>query len=105
MKIHQIRSLARILLPCGAPRVILMWLVETVLPFRQAMLFREKRWQVKTPVSLKRKNTGNNLTFCFSALDPDNRLRYPPVSLSFDMQGKSWSSPDVWENLFDIEFL
>ena len=30
IKIEQIRSLARISLPCGAPRVIFMWLVETV---------------------------------------------------------------------------
>ena len=44
------------------------------------------------------------MTFCFSALDPEDRLRYPPVSLGFDMQGRSWASPDVWENLFGVEF-
>ena len=105
MKVHKIRSLARISLPCCAPRMIFMWLVETVLPYRQAILFRETWWWAKMAVNLKPKKSWKNVTFCISALDPDNRLRYPPVSLSFDMRGRSWSSPGVWENLFDIEFL
>ena len=92
-------------LPCGAPRFMFMWLVETVLPYRQAILFRETRWWAKMAVNLKRRKCGKNMMFCFSALDPENRLRYPPVSLSFDMQGRLWLSPGVWENLFDIDFL
>ena len=104
MKIDQIRSLARISLPCGAPRVIFMWLVETVLPYRQAILFRETRWWATMAVNLKPNKSGKTVTFCLSALDPEDRLRYPPVSLGFDMQGMSWLSPGVWENLFGTRF-
>ena len=51
-----------------------------------------------------RQNSGNKFTFWLTALDSENRLRYPSVSLGFDMRGRSWLSPGVWENLFDIEF-
>ena len=44
------------------------------------------------------------ITFCLIALDPDNRLRYPPVSLFFGMWWWFWLARDVWENLFGIEF-
>ena len=42
-------------------------------------------------------------TFCFTALDPDNRFRYPPVSLFFDMCFTFWDGRGVWENLVGTE--
>ena len=38
------------------------------------------------------------------SLDSKDRLRYPPVSLCFDMCLAFWSGRGVWENLFDTEF-
>ena len=51
------------------------------------------------------RNSGKNFTFCFIALDPEDRLRYPLVSLFFDMCWCLWLARGVWENLFDIEFV
>ena len=45
-----------------------------------------------------------NFTFCLIALDLENRLRYPPVSLFFDMCLTFWNGRGVWDSLFDIEF-
>ena len=45
-----------------------------------------------------------NPTFWFIALDPGNRLRYPLVSLFFDMRLMFWLGRGVWENLFDARF-
>ena len=55
-------------------------------------------------VNLVTNISGKNQTFSVTALDPDNRLRYPFVSLGFDMCRIDWCKPPVWENLFDIEF-
>ena len=44
-------------------------------------------------------------TFCFTALDPDNRFRFPPVSLFSGTCLTFWDRRGVWENLFDIEFV
>ena len=49
--------------------------------------------------------SGKNSTFCLIALCPDNRLRYPLVSLFFDMCWWLWLARGVWENLFDVEFV
>ena len=43
--------------------------------------------------------------FCLVALDPRDRLRYPPASVFFDMCWWSWMARGVWEHLFDIEFV
>ena len=43
--------------------------------------------------------------FCLIALDPQDRLRYPPVSLFFDMRWWFWLARGVRENLFDIAFV
>ena len=56
-------------------------------------------------VKMANRQPGKNFTFCLIALDPDNRLRYPPVSLFFDMCWWLWLARGVWENLFDIEFV
>ena len=42
--------------------------------------------------------------FWLAALNPDNRFRYPPVTLFFDMWWWLRSARGFWENLFDIEF-
>ena len=47
---------------------------------------------------------GGIFTFGIISLDPKDRLRYRSVSLGFDMCGRLWLRPGVWENLFDIEF-
>ena len=50
------------------------------------------------------RKSGKNFTFCLIALDPQDRLQYPPVSLFFDVCWWFWLARGVWENLFDIEF-
>ena len=51
------------------------------------------------------RKPGKNFTFWSSALDPTDRLQYPPVSLFFGMCSCSQTRRGVQENLFDIEFL
>ena len=51
------------------------------------------------------RNPGKNFTFWSSALDPTNRLQYPPVSLFFMMCSCSQTRRRVQENLFDTEFV
>ena len=51
------------------------------------------------------RKPGKNLTLCITALDSKGRLRYPPVSLFFDMCLMSWLGRGVWENLVGIEFV
>ena len=48
--------------------------------------------------------SGKFFTFWFSALDPEDRLRYPPVSLFFGMYSWSQTRRGVQENLFDTRF-
>ena len=48
--------------------------------------------------------SGEKNTFCLIALDPENRLRYPLVSLLFDIRWWFWLRRGVWENLFDVRF-
>ena len=55
-------------------------------------------------VKMTNRKSGKNFTFCLIALDPQDRLRYPLVSLFFDMCWWLWLARGVWENLFDIEF-
>ena len=50
------------------------------------------------------RNSGKKSTFWFTTLDSKDRLRYPFVSLFFDMCSTLWNRRGVWENLFDIEF-
>ena len=50
------------------------------------------------------RKSGKKITFCLIALDPDNRLRYPLVSLFFDIRWWFWLRRDAWANLFDIRF-
>ena len=57
-------------------------------------------------VKMANGKPGKNFTFCLIALDPENRLRYPPVSLFFGMWWWwFWLARGVWENLFGIEFV
>ena len=51
------------------------------------------------------RNSGKIFTFSLIALDPDNRLRYPPVSLFFMMCLCLRIARLVQENLFHIEFV
>ena len=51
------------------------------------------------------RKSGKNVPFCLIALDPEDRLRYPLVSLFFDMWWWLWLARGVWENLFYIEFV
>ena len=51
------------------------------------------------------RNSGKNSTFCVTALNPDNRFRFPPVSLFFDMCLTFWLGRGVLENLFGVEFV
>ena len=75
------------------------WLVETVLS--QAILFYTGGVGAG---KMTNRKSGKKFTFSLIPLDPDNRLRYPPVSLFFDMCLTFWLGRGVWENLFDIEF-
>ena len=50
------------------------------------------------------RKSGKNFTFSLIALDPDNRLRYPPVSLFFMMCSWWRMVPEFQENLFDTQF-
>ena len=49
--------------------------------------------------------SGKKFTFCFTALNPENRLRYAPVRLFVGIRWWFWLARGVWENLFDIEFV
>ena len=50
------------------------------------------------------RKSGKHFTFCLIALGPDNRLRYPLVSLFFDMCWWLWLARGVWEHLFHVIF-
>ena len=80
------------------------WLVETVSVSRPSNIVPRDPVVGQTAVNLVSKIPGKIQTFWVIALDPDNRLRYPLVSLGFDMRGRLWYRPGVRENLFDIEF-
>ena len=67
----------------------------------QAILFFSRGVEAD-PVT--NRKSGKNVTFSLIALDPDNRLRYPPVSLFFVMCLWSGIARLVWENLFDDHF-
>ena len=81
-----------------APLYGSMWLVETVLS--QAILFFTGGVEA---VKMTNRKSGKKITFCLIALDPGNRLRYPPVSLFFAIYWWSWLRRGFWDNLFDIE--
>ena len=50
------------------------------------------------------RKSGKNFTFSLIALNPDNRLRYPPVSLFF-MMCLCWQMVlEFQENLFGVKF-
>ena len=76
-----------------------MRLVEAVLS--QAILFFSRDLEAD-PVT--NRKSGKIFTFSLIALDPDNRLRYPPVSLFFMMCWCWRLVLEFQENLFDIEF-
>ena len=76
------------------------WLVETDMLSVQAILLFSRGVEA---VKVTNRKSGKKISFCLIALDPDNRLRYPPVSLFFDMCWWLWLARGVWENLFDIE--
>jgi len=67
----------------------------------QAILFFSRGVEA---VKMTNRKSGKNFTFCLIALDPGNRLRYPPVSLFFDMCWCFWLARGVWENLFHVRF-
>ena len=76
-----------------------MWLVETVLS--QAIFFFTGGLEAD-PVT--NRKSGKKITFSLIALDPDNRLRFPPVSLFFMMCSWWRMVLEVQENLFDMRF-
>ena len=76
-----------------------IWLVETVLS--QAILFFTGGVEA---VQVTNRKSGKNFTFSLIALDPDNRLRYPPVSLFFVMCLWWRLAPEFEENLFGARF-
>ena len=67
----------------------------------QAILFFSRGVEA---VEMTNRKSGNNFTFCLIAQDPEDRLRYPFVSLFFGMCWWFWLRRGAWENLFDIEF-
>ena len=77
------------------------WLVETVCLSVQAIVFSAGGVEAG---SVTNRNSGKNSTFSVIALVFENRLRYPPVSLFFDMCLTFWLGRGVWENLFDPSF-
>ena len=77
------------------------WLVETGLAVRPSNIILGRGVEAGSATN---RNSGKNSTFCFAALDPDNRFRFPPVSLFFDMCLWFWLGRGVLENLFSIEF-
>ena len=52
---------------------------------------------------MKNRKSEKKLTFWVTALNSKDRLRYPPVSLFFDMCLTFWGRRGVWEHLFCIE--
>ena len=76
------------------------WLVETVLS--QAILFFTGGVEA---VQVTNGKSGKIDTFSLIALDPDNRLRYPPVSLFFMMCLCLQIARLVQEKLFDMRLL
>ena len=77
------------------------WLVETVLLTVKAILFVSRGLEAD-PVT--NRKSGEIFTFSLIALDPDNRFRYPPVSLFFMMCLCLQIARLVQENLFDMRF-
>ena len=77
-----------------------MRLVETVLS--QAILFFTRGVEA---ASMTNGKSRKKITFPLIALDPEDRLRYPPVSLFFMMCLWSQTTWGVQENLFHIEFV
>ena len=55
-------------------------------------------------VKMTNRKSGKHLTFYLIALGPENRLRYPLVSLFFDMCWWLWLARGVRDNLFDTRF-
>ena len=70
-----------------------IWLVETVCSSVKAILFFT--WGLEA-VELTNRKSGKKFAFSLIALDPDNRLRYPPVSLFFMMC--SW-----WRMVLEVQ--
>ena len=91
--------------PLAGARCPLMagtWLVETVLSYRPSnILLGPGRRSGQHDEQEIRENS----TFTLVALDPEDRLRYPPVSLFFMMCLWSQTARGVQENLFDTRFL
>ena len=78
-----------------------LWLAETVL------LVRPSNTPPRRGLEAKQMWTGFSgilVMFPLLALDPDDRLRYPPVSLLMDMCWWFWLGRCVPENLFDVRF-
>ena len=77
------------------------WLVETVLSYRPSNvpLGPGRRSMIDDEQEIR-----ENVKFSLVALDPDNRLRYPPVSLFFVMCLWSGIARLVWENFFHARF-
>ena len=79
-----------------------MWLVETDMPSVQVIFLLARGVEAAKMANIK---SWKNSAFCLLALDPEDRLRYPLVSLFFGICWWSWLARGVWENLFDIEFV
>ena len=80
LKNTQIRSLTRISMPCGVAVVIShhTWLVETVQTIRPSKFLLGRGVEAEKMLT---EISGKQITFLLPARNPDNRLRYPPVSL------------------------
>ena len=79
-----------------------IWLVATVRPFRPSNILpgqglEAKIWWTEFWCIF--------ITFWLPALNPDNRLRYLPVSLSRDVCWWFWLGRGVPEKIFDMRFL
>ena len=84
----------------------LVWAPLNHVACRDGYVFRQSNTILSRGVeAVKMANgkSGKKITFCFTALNPDNRLRYPLVSLFFDICWWFWLRRGVWETLFDIE--
>ena len=78
-----------------------MWLVEAVLLYRQSNTVISRGLEAAKMTNRKSRKI---VTFSLIALDPTNRLRYPPVSLFF-MMCRCWRLVlDFQQKLFEVRF-
>ena len=91
----------------GAARCALASLLWQYVACRDGYVFRQSNTILirgVEAVKMTNRKSGKKITFCLIALDPQDRLRYPLVSLFFDMCWWLRLARGVLENLFGIEF-